>query len=101
MIKALSRLGLQGKLPSPKKEYILNLKRVTIKKKKLQQTSYLPLNHKPHKNLFSKTEFNVLSKKLLYCNNMEKEIKGKMKERKKLSLFGNGMTMHMKFFFNL
>lgn len=29
---------------------------------------------------------------------MEKEIKGKMKERKKLSLFGNGMTMHMKFF---
>ena len=33
MIKALSRLGLQGKLPSPKKEYILNLKRVTIKKK--------------------------------------------------------------------
>lgn len=34
MIKALSRLGLQGKPPSPKKEYILNLKRVTIKKKK-------------------------------------------------------------------
>ena len=34
MVKALNRLGLQGKLPSPKKEYILNLKRVTIKKKK-------------------------------------------------------------------
>lgn len=69
MVKALNRLELQGKLPSPKKEYILNLKRVTIKKKKLQQTSYLPLNYKPHKNLFSTTEFNVLSKNILYCNN--------------------------------
>lgn len=34
MVKALNRLELQGKVPSPKKEYILNLKRVTIKKKK-------------------------------------------------------------------
>lgn len=99
MIKALNRLELQGKLPSPKKKYILNLKIVTIKKKAVANF-ILTLNHKPHKNLFSTTEFNVLSKKILYCNNTEKEVKGKMKERKKLSLFRNGMTMHMKFFLN-
>ena len=64
MVKALNRLGLQGKLPSPKKEYILNLKRVTIKKKKAIANFILILNYKPHKNLFSTTEFNVLSKNI-------------------------------------
>ena len=41
MVKALNRLELQGKLPSPKKEYILNLKRVTIKKKKKAAANFI------------------------------------------------------------
>lgn len=52
MIKALSRLGLQGKLPSPKKEYILNLKRVTIKKKVVANFVLTPESQTTQKFVF-------------------------------------------------
>lgn len=96
MIKALNRLGLQGKLPSPKKKYILNLKRVAIKKKSYSKLCTYPESQTTQKFIFNNW-VQCFKQKILYCNNTEKEIKGKVKERKKLSLFGNGMTMHMKF----